>query len=424
MQDDNRLDVWILQTGEILPLRPEVKRLRSALLAQRLARRGHRVTWWASAFNHLRKEWEFPTDAEVWADDGIRIRALRGVGYSGNLSPMRWLDYRKVASKFRLAAVKAPRPDVIIASMPGYDMADEAVRYARSREVPILVDIRDQWPESFVDPLPAMLRPLGLAALSSETRMMRRCLAGADGLVSMCESLLDWGLRQANRSRHADDRVFYLGGRPPSAAAQPQSKALAAALARAKGRFLVAFIGTFARYHNPSVLIEAARHLRGEGFHFIIAGDGELGPSIARAAGDLDCVDLPGWLDQSDIDALLVRASVGACPTDPSVERPFFPNKVFAYLGAGLPVVSAFPGEIRSIIEGEGVGLHYDGVEGLVAALRRIKGDGDGRRRMSAAARALFAKRFDAGEIYDMYATHAEVIAGRGAVTGVGNVSS
>jgi glycosyltransferase involved in cell wall biosynthesis len=407
-----RARIWLLQTGELLPLRPDARRMRTAMLAETLASRGHTVTWWASAFNHLRKEWTFQADTDVTTDSGIRIRALSGVGYSRNLSLMRWLDYRKVAGKFRRMAPAAPRPDVIVASMPGYDLANAAVSYARANGVPVLVDVRDQWPESFLDPLPAVVRPLGRAVLAGETRVMRRCLAGADGLVSMSESLLEWGLQQAGRARRESDGVFYLGAQLPSPSAKPSSEtpsaALAAALARAQGKFVVAFVGTFARYHNPTMVVQAAQRVKSEGFHFIVAGDGQLHEAVTQAARGLDNVDLPGWLDQADIDTLLANASAGVCPTEPGVQRPFFPNKVFAYLAAGLPVVSAFPGEVQSMLERHGAGIHFSDVDGLVAALRRLKDDDATREAMSAAARALFAERFDATRTYEAYADHVE----------------
>ena len=385
--------------------------MRLALLASTLARRGHDVTWWASAFNHLRKSWAFPADADAVTDDGVHIRALHGIGYPSNLSPRRVLDYRIVARKFSREAPAAAQPDVIVASMPGYDLAAEAVRFGRARGVPVIVDVRDQWPESFADPLPSLLRPIGLAALAGETRLMRQGLAGADALVSMCESLLEWGLQQARRDRSDTDRVYYLGGHAPSPGTQPASAALRKALERARGKFIVAFVGTFARYHNPSLLVEAARRLGGERFHFILGGDGELRDAIAQAADGVGHVDLPGWLGQSDVDALLLSASAGACPTDPSISRPFFPNKIFAYLGAGLPVVSAFPGEVQAMIVGHGIGYHYANIEELVAALGRLADDEGARAQMSASARALFSDRFDAARTYDAYADHVERIA-------------
>jgi glycosyltransferase involved in cell wall biosynthesis len=324
---------------------------------------------------------------------------------------MRWLDYRRVASKFRAEALREAPPDVIVASMPGYDLAAEAVAYARERSIPALVDIRDQWPESFVDPLPSWLRPLGAGVLSGETILMKRALSGADSLVSMSQAILDWGLIQAERHAKPSDLVFPLGGRSPEPGASPHSPELSRALRRAEGKLVVAFIGTFAHYHNPSVLIECSRLLKGSGIHFIIAGDGPLRAGLVAAANDSADIDFPGWLDQIDIDALLSRAVAGACTTDPGTARPFFPNKVFSYMAAGLPVLSAFHGEMRRLVESERIGFHFENVEQLASAVRRLQSEPDLRTDMGKRALRVFRDRFDSDGIYERYAEHVESVA-------------
>ena len=58
------------------------------------------------------------------------------------------------------------------------------------------------------------------------------------------------------------------------------------------------------------------------------------------------------------IDALLDRAAVGVCPT--SIDAKFFPNKAFLYFSKGLPVLSAFQGELRKVLEKDGLGRYFD----------------------------------------------------------------
>ena len=49
------MNVWIIQTGEQLPIRSGVRKMRTAVLADKLLERGHSVLWWASTFEHQRK---------------------------------------------------------------------------------------------------------------------------------------------------------------------------------------------------------------------------------------------------------------------------------------------------------------------------------------------------------------------------------
>jgi hypothetical protein len=50
------MNIWLVQTGELLPLDEGVKKMRIALLADILVERGHNVFWWASAFDHFTKQ--------------------------------------------------------------------------------------------------------------------------------------------------------------------------------------------------------------------------------------------------------------------------------------------------------------------------------------------------------------------------------
>ena len=51
------MNVWLIQSGEPLPVNAGIRKMRTALLADVLMERGHSVYWWSSAFEHQRKIW-------------------------------------------------------------------------------------------------------------------------------------------------------------------------------------------------------------------------------------------------------------------------------------------------------------------------------------------------------------------------------
>ncbi len=59
------MNIWLIQIGEPLPLEAGVRKMRTALLADKLLERGHSVYWWASAFEHQRKKWISNTNQKV-----------------------------------------------------------------------------------------------------------------------------------------------------------------------------------------------------------------------------------------------------------------------------------------------------------------------------------------------------------------------
>lgn len=401
--------IWLLQTSETLPLTADSRRLRTALLAEHLNLRGHQVSWWASAFNHLRKHWVFHEDTRINVRADLEIRALKGIGYEKNVSLRRFVDHRILAKKFKAQAGSLPKPDVIVTSMPSHDLAYEAVCYANRNQVPVLVDIRDQWPDNFLDHVPSALRPLGHAVLANEFRMVKYLLRTSNGIISMSDALLNWGLAYAKREKTSADGIFHLGYAPVPIPPGYQSAKIDEIQRQLAGSFVVTFVGTFASYHNPLILVDAARALKDYNIKFVLAGDGELFDSIRKRAMDLGNVIFPGWLDQHDISLLLRISNVGTCPTGQvGGDREFFPNKVFSYLAEGLPILSAFGGELREVLDRCQVGHTYRGLDDLVRFIRHLSSDPDYYQKFSANARKLFNEQYNAAQIYSRYAMHVE----------------
>lgn len=141
------MNIWLIQIGELLPLNDNVKKMRTAMLAEKLIEKRHSVTWWTSAFDHFKKKRIFMTDTALTIKEGLKILVLRGLGYKRNISFSRFIDHRIITSKFRKLAKEIKRPDIIITSTPPYDLAYQAVGFGRSNDIPTIVDVRDPWPD-------------------------------------------------------------------------------------------------------------------------------------------------------------------------------------------------------------------------------------------------------------------------------------
>ena len=147
------MKIWLIQIGEALPVKAGIRKLRTAYLADKLIQRGHSVLWWASAFDHFGKRWLYDHDKEVTLDQSFTIKALKGIGYKKNVSLTRYIDHRIIARKFKRFIPSAQKPDIIVASLPSYDLAYYATAFAQENSIPSLADIRDQWPDIFVEVL-------------------------------------------------------------------------------------------------------------------------------------------------------------------------------------------------------------------------------------------------------------------------------
>lgn len=410
MKAKKKLNIWLIQIGEPLPLKDNIRKMRAALLADQLNHRGHNVLWWVSAFDHFKKDWVFKEDAEHPVKTGLTIKALKGFGYKKNISLSRFLDHCLIARKFRCQASKLSKPDIIIASLPPHNFAYEAVKLAKANDIPILVDIRDEWPDIFLEYVAPSLRHLFRLFLFKDFAMAKEAMKNADGLIAMMNKLLEWGLAHAARDKSKKDKVFYLGHQKIRSQ-NITSDEIAQLVNDLKQKFVVTFIGTFGHYNNPSILVDCAQKMIGSNIQFVLAGDGEFFNEIKEKASGLANVNLPGWLNQEEIKSLLSHSHVGICPT--TQIRDALPNKTFAYLSAGLPIISAFQGEIREIIEKYQIGFYYppEDVNTLVQRIKELHDQPELYKKMSENARRVFDEMFDADKIYHDYANHIEEIA-------------
>jgi glycosyltransferase involved in cell wall biosynthesis len=226
----------------------------------------------------------------------------------------------------------------------------------------------------------------------------------------MSEDTLDWALGYCDRPRSDLDRVFHLGFRPPPEHEVSEPDWLKAL----DGRFIVAFIGTFSRFHSPVVLARAAKQLHAEGredIAIVIAGaGGDIQERVRAEAAGLPNVTMPGWLDQAGIDALLHRAAVGVCPT--SIDARFFPNKTFLYFSKGLPVLAAFQGELRTVLEEDGLGhyFHHDDADALARHIKALCDDSAQYQNMRKCVQQAFLERYDERVIYAAFADFIEAL--------------
>ncbi len=415
------MKIWLVTIGEPVPVQGEGDRLhRTGYFARYLARQGHHVVWWTSAFDHFRKRHHFNHDAAIRTPDGLDIRLLHGCGYKRNLSVQRILDHSMVARRFARAVRGQGRPDVIVSALPTIDLCDRCVRLGRTLDVPVVLDLRDMWPDLFLDYFPSVLAPVGRLLLRPMFRQAQAALSGATAVIGITEPFVEWGLKRAGRPRTELDRAFPFGydtAPPPAAdieAAERHWDALGVVTDPAV--FTVCYVGTLGRQLDLAHVIDAARMLRDRGrrFQFVLCGTGDRRAEYQEAAREIPGVLFPGWIHAAQIYALLRRCAMGL---DPLPERDDFlatvNNKAVEYLSAGLPVVSSpTRGELFELLRQERCGYSYDAhdAESLARLLGSLAGRRDSIAAMSANASRLFHQRFQADVVCARLAAHLEQV--------------
>jgi len=255
---------------------------------------------------------------------------------------------------------------------------------------------------------------LARAILYKDFQMIKKTMRMADGLIAVTNTFLQWGLKYAGRNKSPNDKVYYLGYKKPmiNDFLNVEQK-FSLILEKLRHKFIVFFVGSIsASYHNPFILLKVAQKVsKNKNIHFVIAGDGELFNELQISSRNLENISLTGWLNEDEIEFWLNQAKIGVCPATKDVNLPT--NKAYTYLSAGLPIISAFQGDLKEIIEKYQIGFYYppNDVDALVKCILNLYQNPELYIRMSENAKKIFSEMFDADKIYREYAKHVEKVA-------------
>lgn len=419
------MKIWLLKIGEPVPVDASCReRLhRTGLLSHYLAAEGHRVTWWTSTFDRIRRENVRDRDLDVFPEEGMRIKLLHSPGYRKSISPARMKDQRHVARRFLSCAEGEDPPDLILSAYPTVELSKAAIVYGSRHRVPVVLDMRDMWPDIILDPIPRAVRAFARILLHPMIRDSRWVCSRATAITGITEEFVDWGLTRGKRERTPLDRSFpmaYVTKPPPEKEICEAERFWdALGITKAKAEFVVCFIGTIGHQFDLETPIRAARVLEesGRNVKFVFCGSGDRLESYCKSASGDDRILFPGWVDAAKMFVLLRRASVGLNPIPDRYDfLSTINNKSIEYMSAGLPVVSSpTKGVLHRLLEAEGCGAGYEpgNPSGLSRILIGLYDDPRGLKAMSENAKKVFERRFDAEIVYREMSRHLADIADR-----------
>jgi glycosyltransferase involved in cell wall biosynthesis len=415
--------IWLITIGEPVPVSSDgADRLhRTGLFAGLLAHNGHDVAWWTSTFDHFRKNHCCEHDQTISLDGSIDIIMLYGGGYKTNVSLSRIRDQRRIAGKFAVMAPNHPRPDIILCSYPTIELCLAAVRFGKKHKVPVVLDMRDMWPDIFTDHVPRMFRPAAKLAAAHMYRAASDACAGATAITGITEAFVDWGLAKGRRKRSPWDMAFPMGyaSRSPTEGQVREAESFwdGFGIYQDKKDFVGCFIGTMGRQFDLDLVVSAVRkiHHSGRRLRFVFCGTGDRLDYFRKLAADLPNALFPGWVDAAKIFVLMRRSAIGF---DPLPDRYDFlatiNNKAIEYMSAGLPIISSpCKGILYDLLNTYGCGISYPvgDVDALAERLIKCYDDGEGLKKMAQNALTLFRDRFTAEKVYREMMDHLVEIA-------------
>jgi glycosyltransferase involved in cell wall biosynthesis len=374
---------------------------------RRWVRRGHEVTVVTGAPNHpngiVYDGYENRWRSREWIEGIEVVRVLTYVAANKG-TVRRIFNYLSYMFSASLASLEARAPDVIIATSPQFFCGWAGVIASRLHRVPLLLEIRDIWPESIA--AVGAIRSQGV--MRALERLELGMYAAARHIVTVGE-----GYRRCLHAKGvADERISVVMNGIDREIFRPMSPDLE--LRRRLGvgdRFVVSYSGTIGMACGLDVVLRAAGTLRGKGrddIVFLLVGDGAVREELQAEAERqrLDNVIFTGRQDKSLMPSFLAISGASLVHlkrTD--LFTTVMPSKIFEAFGMARPIVIGVPGEAGDLVEraGAGVAIEPENAEQLVDAVERLADDPALCERLGRAGHAYGVRHHDRDHLADDY---------------------
>ncbi len=306
--------------------------------------------------------------------EGIRVTRVWTYVAPNKGTVRRILNYLSFMISATLAGLRAPRPDVVVATSPQFFCGWAGVFVSRLRHRPFILEIRDIWPESIAT-VGAIRQPVIIRFLSW---LEKRLYAAARLIVTVGE-----GYRRQLEARSVPAsriQVVTNGVDLNTYAPHPPDASLRSTLGFAQRDFVCAYVGTIGMACGLDVVLRAARLLKDRkrsDIQFLLVGDGAVRAELEASArkDGLANVTFTGLQRKENIPQYLSLAD--ACLVHLKKQDLFksvFPSKMLEAAAMMKPIILGVEGFAAQLVDEAkaGICIEPDNEEALARAVTEL----------------------------------------------------
>lgn len=324
-------------------------------IAKSAIRRGHKVTHFTSTFRHNPKSHRFEDSTVIQESEDYEIVYTKSRGYKNNRMPLRYMAHDDYAGKLIAELKRRPKPDVIFISMPPLSTISRVTKWGKANDVPVIVDIIDPWPDSFIKNFPRKFKKLGEVLISPFYSKLRNSLSRSSAITAISEGYLKW----ASEYHSADKKTksFFLAIEFDEV--QEKLERLSEGIIKDDTLRLIYAGSLGSSYDIPTILKSAAyfdQNYPGK-THFVITGSGPQTKEIDEVKDKLKNLDYLGRVSSDELLRQYGIADLGLIQHKNSLTQTIT-YKFFNYMSAGLPLLNSLQSEMASLIDEYKLGLN------------------------------------------------------------------
>jgi glycosyltransferase involved in cell wall biosynthesis len=393
------MNIWTISLFDPTPF-DKVGDHRFIQIAKAARRDGHRVTHFTSTFRHTSKKQRFTESTTLEIEPGYSVEYIRSKGYTKNYSFKRFTAHSDFAEQLIKSFAGRELPDVIFISMPPLNSVENVIKWGKLHKVPVITDIIDPWPDSFIKDVPAFLKPLSRLFIRPFYRKLRFILENSTAVTSISNGYLEWAKINCSTIRRTE--CFY-----PAldlASIHSAMDRLRETEVRNENVLRVIYVGSLGSSYDLPAIVQAAEIMNRKHpgkTEFIVAGSGPQKEIVEQYANRLENLSYLGWISDEELMRQYYLSDVGLIQHKNNLTQTVT-YKLFSYLSAGLPILNSLQSEMADIISENRVGFNNDNgdVAGLVRNIERFLDDRDLLNRYKENALELTRKKGDSKAVY------------------------
>lgn len=368
-------------------------------LAERLAQKGYDVELITSSFSHRDKRQRNKNDA---AAGSYKTTLIYEPSYEKNISLKRlFVSHPVMAGNLQKYLENCQKPDVIYCAIPSVDVAEQAARYAKKRNIPFVIDVQDLWPEAYR--LILKNKALYSAATCLMKRRVDKVYAAADQIVAVSDTY-------AKRAKAVNEKckesiVVFLG--TEAAAFDAAVKENIPQYAKPEDEFWVGYCGTLGHSYDLGTVMDAMKVLSDRGMNhlrLVVMGSGPMQEKFQEKAVRLGIkCTFTGKLPYGQMCAQLKQCDIAVNPIAAGAAQSII-NKHGDYALAAMPVVNTQEcAEYRDLLTAYNCGISCapGDVKQVADAICALSEDRELCRTMGHNARRMGLEKFDRTTTYD-----------------------